>query len=160
MKKMFAINFYPIDCDEILLYTKQDYYWPRNLYLNYFEAPYIPQLKEELHVEENIVLKDYLEVKERNIEISEEINEGLVMEEYSKIKIIVKENNKDHIIEKDLELNEIEEESFNRPLSLLKKKKTIIQSIKFRFFPFYFLVNSRPFLLVDSRNFRRFKEPL
>ena len=123
MKKMFAINFYPIDCDEILLYTKQDYYWPRNLYLNYFEAPYIPQLKEELHVEENIVLKDYLEVKERNIEISEEINEGLVMEEYSKIKIIVKENNKDHIIEKDLELNEIEEESFNRPLSLLKKKK-------------------------------------
>ena len=123
MKKMFAINFYPIDCDEILLYTKQDYYWPRNLYLNYFEAPYIPQLKEELHVEENIVLKDYLEVKERNIEISEEINEGLVMEEYSKINIIVKENNKDHIIEKDLELHEIEEESFNRPLSLLKKKK-------------------------------------
>ena len=76
-----------------------------------------------MHVEENIVLIDYLEVKERNIEISEEINEGLVMEEYSKIKIIVKENNKDHIIEKDLELNEIEEESFNRPLSLLKKKK-------------------------------------
>ena len=64
------------------------------------------------------VLKDYLEVKEWNIEIYEEINEGLVMEEYSKIKIIVKENNKDPIIEKDLELNEIEEESFNRPLSL------------------------------------------
>ena len=40
------------------------------------------------------------------------------MEEYSKIKIIVKENNKYPIIDKDLELNEIEEESFNRPLSL------------------------------------------
>ena len=71
-----------------------------------------------MHVEENIVLKDYLEVKERNIEISKEINGGLVMEEYSKIKIIVEENHKDPIIEKDLEVNEIEEESFNRPLSL------------------------------------------
>ena len=61
---------------------------------------------------------DYLEVKERNIEISKEINGGLVMEEYSKIKIIVEENHKNPIIEKDLEVNEIEEESFNRPLSL------------------------------------------
>ena len=31
---------------------KQDYYLLRNSYLNYFEEPYIPPLKEELHVEE------------------------------------------------------------------------------------------------------------
>ena len=30
MKKMLAIKFYPLDCDELLLYTKQDYYWPRS----------------------------------------------------------------------------------------------------------------------------------
>ena len=64
MKKMFAINFYPLDCDEHLSYAKQDYYWPRSSYLNYFEEPYIPSLMEELHVEEDIVLDDYVEVKE------------------------------------------------------------------------------------------------
>ena len=75
--------------------------------------------QEELHVEENIVLKDYVEVKEQNIEISKEINEGLVMEEDPKIKIIVEENNEDPIVEKGLEVemvetieDEIEEESF------------------------------------------------
>ena len=56
--------------------------------------------QEELHVEENIVLKDYVEVKEQNIEISKEINEGLVMEEDPKTKIIVEENNEAPIIEK------------------------------------------------------------
>ena len=69
-----------------------------------------------MHVEENIVLEDYVEVKEQNIEISEEI---LVMKEDPQIKIIVEENNEDPIIEKDLEVKmietieeEIEEESF------------------------------------------------
>ena len=47
-------------------------------------------LKEELHVEENIVLKEYGEVKEENIEIFEEIKEGLVIEEEPKIKIVEK----------------------------------------------------------------------
>ena len=74
MKKMLAINFYTLDCEELLLYTKQDYYWPKSSYLNYFEEPNIPPLKEKLHVEENIVLEDYVEIKEQNIEISEEIN--------------------------------------------------------------------------------------
>ena len=60
MKKLLAMKFYPLNCDELLSYTKQDYYWPRNSHLNYFEEPYSPPLKEELHVEENIVLKDYL----------------------------------------------------------------------------------------------------
>ena len=89
---------------------------PRSSYFNYFEEPYIPPIREELHVEENIVLEDYVEVKEQNIEISEEI---LVMEEDPQIKIIVEENNEDPIIEKDLEVKmietieeEIEEESF------------------------------------------------
>ena len=115
MKKMFAINFYPLDCDEHLSYTKQNYYWPKSSHLNYFEEPYIPPLKEELHIEENIVLEDYIEVKEQNIEIFEDI---LIMEE-DQIKIILEENNEDPIIEKDLEVKmveiieeEIEEESF------------------------------------------------
>ena len=72
-----------------------------------------------MHVEEDIVLEDYVDVKEQNIEISEEINKGLVMEEDPQIKIIVEENNEDPIIEKDLEFKmvetieeEIEEDSF------------------------------------------------
>ena len=76
--------------------------------MNYFEEPYIPQLKEELHVEENNVLEDYVEVKEQNIEICEEINEELVLEEDPKIKILVEENNEDPIIEKDLEVEMVE----------------------------------------------------
>ena len=63
-----------------------------------------------------IVLEDYVEVKEQNIDIYEEI---LVMEEDPQVKIIVEENNEDLIIEKDLEVEmietieeEIEEESF------------------------------------------------
>ena len=75
--------------------------------MNYFEEPYIPQLK-ELHVEENNVFEDYVEVKEQNIEISEEINEELVLEEDPKIKILVEENNEDPIIEIDLEVEMVE----------------------------------------------------
>ena len=82
---MFAINFYPLDCDKISSFTKQDYYWPKSSHLNYFEKPYILPLKEELHVEENIVIEDYVKVKEQNIEISKEI---LAMEENPQIKII------------------------------------------------------------------------
>ena len=54
--------------------------------------PKIPPLKEELHVEENIVLEEYVEIKEENIEISKEINEGLVIEEEFEIKIMEKIN--------------------------------------------------------------------
>ena len=108
MKKMLAINSYSLDCDELLSYTKQDCHQPKSSYLNYFEEPYIPQLKEELHVEENNVLKDYVEVKEQNIKISKEINEELVLEEDPKIKILVEENNEDPIIEIDLEVEMVE----------------------------------------------------
>ena len=88
--------------------------------MNYFEEPYIPPLKEELHVEENMVFdENYAEVKEENIKISKETNEDLVIEENPKIKIILEENNENLIIEKDLEVEmvetieeEIEEESF------------------------------------------------
>jgi len=103
MKKIFAIKFYPLDYDELLSYTKQDYYWPRSSNLNYFKESYIPPLREELHVEENIFLEEYVEVKEENIEFFEEINEGLVIEEEPEIKI-VEEINKGPIIEKDLEV--------------------------------------------------------
>ena len=94
MKNILAIKFYPLDSEEILSCTIQNYYWPRSSYLNYFEKPYIPPLKEELHVEVNIVFEDYVEVKEKNIEIFKEINEDLVIEEEPEIKI-VEEINKD-----------------------------------------------------------------
>ena len=71
--------------------------------MNYFKEPYIPPLREELHIQENTFLEKYVEVKEENIEIFEEINEGLVIEEKPEIKI-VEEIKKDHIIEKDLEI--------------------------------------------------------
>ena len=45
MKKRLAIKFYPLDCDELLSYTKQDYYWPKSSHLNYFEEPYITPIK-------------------------------------------------------------------------------------------------------------------
>ena len=104
---MLAIKFYPLDCEEILSYTIQDYYWLSSSYLYYFKEPNIPPLKEELHVKENIILEEYGEVKEENIEIFEEINEGLVIEEKPEIKI-VEEINEDHIIEKDLEIEIVE----------------------------------------------------
>ena len=105
---MLAIKFYPLDCKEILSYTIQDYYyWPRSSYLSYFEKPNIPPLKEEWNVEENIVLEKYVEVKEENIEISEEINEGLIMEEEFEIKI-VDEINENTIIAKDHEVKIVE----------------------------------------------------
>ena len=75
-----------LDCDEILSYTKQDYYWPRSSYLNYFEEPYIPPIGEELYVEENTFLEEYVEVKEENIEDFEEINGSLIIEEDHEIK--------------------------------------------------------------------------
>ena len=50
-----------------LSYTKQDYCWPRSSQLNPFKEPYIPPLREELHVEENTFLEEYVEVKEENI---------------------------------------------------------------------------------------------
>jgi len=86
---MLAIKFYHLNCDELLSYTKQYYYhWPRNSYLNYFEEPNIPPLREELHVEKNIFLEEYVEVKEENIEISKEINESLIIEEELESKIV------------------------------------------------------------------------
>ena len=101
MKNILAIKFYPLDCEEILLCTIQNYYWPRISYLNYFEKPYIPPLKEELHIEENTFLEEYVEFKEENIEIFEEINKSLVIEEEPEIKI-AEENNENLIIEKIL----------------------------------------------------------
>ena len=72
---MLAVKFYPLYYDELLSYTKQDYYCPRSSHWNYFVEPYIPPLKEELHVEKNTFLEKYVEVKEENIEIFEKIIE-------------------------------------------------------------------------------------
>ena len=104
---MLAIKYYPQDCDELLSYTKQYYYWPKSSHFNYFEEPYIPPLREEPYVEQHIF-------HEENIEFSEEINEDIVIKEESKIKI-VKEIIEDPFIEKDLEVEMIEiieDESF------------------------------------------------
>ena len=85
--------------------------------MTYFEEPYIPQ-REELHVEENTFLEEYVEVKEENIEIFEEINDRLIMEEKLEIKIM-EEIDENPIIEKYLKVemveaieDEDEEESF------------------------------------------------
>ena len=75
--------------------------------MNYFKEPFISLLREKLHVEENALLEEYVEVKEENIEIFEEINEDLVIEEEPEIKI-VEEINEDPIIEKDLEVEIVE----------------------------------------------------
>ena len=107
MKKILAIKFYLLDCEEILSYTIRDYYWPRSSHLNYFKEPYISPLREELHVEENTFLEEYVEVKEENIKIFEEISEDLVIEEEHEIKI-VEEINENPIIKKDLEVEIVE----------------------------------------------------
>ena len=52
------------------------------------KSQYIPPLREGLHVEKNIFLEEYVEVKEENIEISKEINESLIIEEEPEIKIV------------------------------------------------------------------------
>ena len=89
--------------ETILLWAK------KNSHLNYFEEPYIPPFREELHVEENFFFfETYIEVKEENIEISKEINnEDLVIKEESKIKN-VEEINKDPSIHIDLEVEMVE----------------------------------------------------
>ena len=75
--------------------------------MNYFKEPYISPLREELHVEENTFLEEYVEVKEENIKIFEEISEDLVIEEEHEIKI-VEEINENPIIKKDLEVKIVE----------------------------------------------------
>ena len=97
---MLAIKYYPLDCDELLLYTKQYYYWLRSSHLNYFEEPYIPPSREELYVEQHIFL-------EENKEVYEEVHEDLIIEKEQKMKI-VEEINEDPIIEKDLEVKIVE----------------------------------------------------
>ena len=61
-EKDACYHIYPLDYEEILSYKIQDYYWSRSSNLNYFKEPNIPPLKEELHVEENVVLEEYVEV--------------------------------------------------------------------------------------------------
>ena len=39
MKNMLAIEFYPLGCDVILSFIKQDY-WPTNSHFNYFDELY------------------------------------------------------------------------------------------------------------------------
>ena len=60
-----------------------------------------------MHVEKNIFLEEYVEVKQENIEIFKEINKSLVIEEEHEIKI-VEEINEDPIIEKDPKVEIVE----------------------------------------------------
>ena len=73
-EKDACYQIYHLDCDELLSYTKQDYFWPRSSHLNYFGEPYIPQLREALFVEQHIFL-------EENIKVYEEVHEDLIIEE-------------------------------------------------------------------------------
>ena len=61
MKKMLAIKYCPLDFDELLLYSRQEYFWQRSSHLNYFEEPYIPPLREELYVEQHIFHEENIE---------------------------------------------------------------------------------------------------
>ena len=93
--------------------------------MNYFKEPCIPPLREELHVGENTFLEEYVEFKEENIEIFEEINENFVIEEKHEIKI-VEEINENPIIEKDLEVKiveNIEEEIIEEVVNKLNEVK-------------------------------------
>ena len=93
--------------------------------MNYFKEPYIPPLREELHVEENTFLEEYVEVREENIEIFKKISKHLFIEEKSEIKI-VEEINEDPIIEKDLEvviLETIKEEIIGEVVNDLNEVK-------------------------------------
>ena len=88
--------------ETILLWAK------KNSHLNYFEEPYIPPFREELHVEEFFFFGNLHRSKEENIEISKEINnEDLVIKEESKIKN-VEEINEDPSIHIDLEVEMVE----------------------------------------------------
>ena len=111
MKKMLAIKYYPLDCDELLSYTKHKYFWPRSLHLNYFEEPYIPPSRE------NCMLKNifFLEKIQRFLR---KLMKRLLQKKNLKLKI-VEEINEDPIIEKDLEVEmaktieeDIKDESF------------------------------------------------
>ena len=97
----------------------------RGSYLNYFEEPNIPPLKEELHVKENIVLEEYREVKEENIEIYEEINEDRIIEKGVEIEIV--QTIKEEIIKEVVnDLNEIKLDDCNiqTPIILLGNAET------------------------------------
>ena len=125
---MLAIKYYPQDCDELLSYTKQDYYWPKSSHFNYFEEPYIPPLREEAYIEQHIF-------HEENIEISEEIKEDIVIEEESKIKI-AQEINENHL-DKDLEVKMIEiieEEIKDESFKHLNKSNHMIVNLKILLF--------------------------
>ena len=66
MKNMFAIKLYPLDCDELLSYTKQYYYGPRKTHTYIILKSHIFH-----HLEKNYMLKNfffletYIEVKKK-----------------------------------------------------------------------------------------------
>ena len=62
---MLSIKFYPLDGDELLSYTKQDYFLPRSSHLNSFGEPYILPLREELNIEKHIFLEENIEICEK-----------------------------------------------------------------------------------------------
>ena len=56
--------------------------------MNYFDESYILPLKEELHVEENMVLdENYVEVKKQNIEIIKELMKALLWKKILKSRL-------------------------------------------------------------------------
>ena len=123
-------NFIPLDCEEILSYTIQDYYWPRSLHLNYFKDPYIPPLREELHVEENTFLEEYVEVRKENIEIFEEISEDPIIEKDLEVEIV--ETIKEEIIEEVVnDLSEVKLDDCNIQAPIVLVGDTEIKFIDF-----------------------------
>ena len=94
--------------------------------MNYFEEPYIPPIGEELYVEENTFLEEYVEVKEENIEDFEEINGSLIIEEDPEVRINVEEIIEDPSIHKVLEVKIVEtikEEIIEEVVNVLSEVK-------------------------------------
>ena len=65
MKKMLAIDFFLLDYDVILSYTKQDY-WPKNSYFrNFTDEPYHQSSREDIIMRMNNIESSF----EENLEV-------------------------------------------------------------------------------------------
>ena len=104
---MFAIKFYPLDCKEILSYTIQDLLAKKFILKLFLRAIYSTINGRVASWSKYFSWRLYRSQR-KNIEIYEEINEGIIIEEDHEIKNNVGEINEDPSIYKDLEVEIVE----------------------------------------------------
>ena len=98
--------------------------------MNYFKDPFIPPLREELYVEENTFLEEYVEVRKENIEIFEEISEDPIIEKDLEVEIV--ETIKEEIIEEVVnDLSEVKLDDCNVQAPIVLVGDTEIKFIDF-----------------------------